>query len=378
MTSKVKIRKPFFLIMVYGPWGSEPYSSAETLREAKATALAASKKKPHNEYVVEIEPGGFDNPIYKGGKAVRMTKMTSGRGERRRVVARIRKSTGRDPSGRSVKAAAHARKASECVSRGRAAEDAGMFSSAAVWYGKAASHYAKAAGPHSTRARLWAKRAKDVKRPAGKRQMGTTYRGERKAWHRDPSKRRIVHGRAVHHETASHHASASKREDKTEYILHWYSRENIGAPTRHESRWFGPSHFPRAKREAEEFCDRSESKRFIRLERLTDRDPAMHKRSHHRAKKARALRVTDDLKFYSRGAARRPKIAKRRRLQTDLYVVVNRRTRLILGHVKASWLGEAEKRAKLKFGPHTEVWTTSSRRIVGSPFTRAGRTGRYS
>jgi hypothetical protein len=367
------IRKPFYLIMVYGRWGSEPHSNASTLKEAKAKALAASKRDPKNEYVVEIEPGGFDNPIYKGGKSLRMTKMRSGRLQRRKSVVRmgLRKKVGRDP-GRKTKAAAHGQKASEYVRRGRAAEDEGMFSSAAVWYGKAAAHYAKAAGPHSTRARLWAKRAKDVKRPAGKRQMGTTYRGERKAWHRDPSKRRIVHGRAVRHETASHHASASKREDKTEYILHWYSRENIGAPTRHESRWFGSSHFPRAKREAEEFCDRSESKRFIRLERLTDRDPAMHKRSHHRAKKARALRVTDDLKFYSRGAARRPKIAKRRRLQTDLYVVVGKNG-LIVGHVKGTWLGEAERRAKLKFGPHAHVWTTSSRRVVGAPFTRAGR-----
>jgi len=379
------IRKPFYLIMVYGRWGSEPHSNASTLKEAKAKALAASKRDPKNEYVVEIEPGGFDNPIYKGGKSLRMTKMRSGRLQRRKSVARmgLRKKVGRDP-GRKTKSASHGQKASEYVRRGRAAEDEGMFSSAAVWYGKAAAHYAKAYGPHHLRARLWAKRAKDVKgwtrassgvdtwRP--KREMGTTYRGERKAWHRDPgrdfgdepghtresyetlwrqarqaekakdylkasrlyerladifpddhprgvmfrrratvlasgtariraylkearekyahrkkrsaayyakktkksrdpSKRRIVHGRAVRQETASHHAPASKREDKTEYILHWYSRENIGAPTRYESRWFGPSNFQKAKREAEESCDRSESKRFIRLERLTDRDP---------------------------------------------------------------------------------------------------------
>jgi len=383
------IRKPFYLIMVYGRWGSEPHSNASTLKEAKAKALAASKRDPKNEYVVEIEPGGFDNPIYKGGKSLRMTKMRSGRLQRRKSVARmgLRKKVGRDP-GRKTKSASHGQKASEYVRRGRAAEDEGMFSSAAVWYGKAAAHYAKAYGPHHLRARLWAKRAKDVKgwtrassgvdtwRP--KREMGTTYRGERKAWHRDPvsktekrairfklrgahyagylkgeaphkkdgprdaalrrwlkkeglpykgsstnlasrilrskiplttrqeqyltnwifhladyqtyrssvfrdpSKRRIVHGRAVRQETASHHAPASKREDKTEYILHWYSRENIGAPTRYESRWFGPSNFQRAKREAEESCDRSESKRFIRLERLTDRGPArdMTRRQH--------------------------------------------------------------------------------------------------
>ena len=58
----------FFLIMVYGDWGSECYSSVEgTLEEAMAQAQKASAQDPKNEYCVEIEPGGFDNPLYKGG-----------------------------------------------------------------------------------------------------------------------------------------------------------------------------------------------------------------------------------------------------------------------------------------------------------------------
>ena len=67
----------------------------------------------------------------------------------------------------------HGRKASEFTDRGRKAEMAGYFSSAAVWYRKAAVEWKKAGSP--TRARLWAARAKDIK--TGGRQMGTLYRG---------------------------------------------------------------------------------------------------------------------------------------------------------------------------------------------------------
>ena len=57
-------------IFVYGAWGSELYSTAATLKEAKAKAQSASLKEPKNEYCVELDPGGFDNPLYKGGRQV--------------------------------------------------------------------------------------------------------------------------------------------------------------------------------------------------------------------------------------------------------------------------------------------------------------------
>jgi len=60
----------FFLIMVYGSWGSEPYGHSSTLAEAKARAKAASKKDPKNEYSVELEPDDPTNPLYKNGRQI--------------------------------------------------------------------------------------------------------------------------------------------------------------------------------------------------------------------------------------------------------------------------------------------------------------------
>ena len=62
------------LIMAYGSWGCELETTADTVEDAKAKALAASIKNPKNEYCVEIEPGGFKNPLYKNGK--RLDKST--------------------------------------------------------------------------------------------------------------------------------------------------------------------------------------------------------------------------------------------------------------------------------------------------------------
>lgn len=64
------LTKRIFLIMVYGRWGSEPYGTAKTLVMAKRKAKAASQKDTKNEYCVEIEPGGFENPLYKNGRQI--------------------------------------------------------------------------------------------------------------------------------------------------------------------------------------------------------------------------------------------------------------------------------------------------------------------
>lgn len=58
------------LIMTYGSWGSELHTTKNTLEEAKECARLASIKDPRNEYVVELEPGGFDNPMYKAGEKI--------------------------------------------------------------------------------------------------------------------------------------------------------------------------------------------------------------------------------------------------------------------------------------------------------------------
>lgn len=58
------------LIFVYGSWGSECYASATNMEDAHKKALAASVKDPKNEYCIELEPGGFGNPLYKGGVKV--------------------------------------------------------------------------------------------------------------------------------------------------------------------------------------------------------------------------------------------------------------------------------------------------------------------
>jgi hypothetical protein len=100
------------------------------------------------------------------------------------VVAR---ESSRDPDrSRLSKASAYARQAAEYVQLGRDAEAEGMFVMASIWYAKAAARYAKSGGRNAARARLWARRAADVK---GARAMGTTYRGEKKAWHRDPTRK---------------------------------------------------------------------------------------------------------------------------------------------------------------------------------------------
>lgn len=71
-----------YLVMVYyrrssffseGP-DSELWSSALTLREAKAVARKASREYPHDEFSVEgeeFEPGGWTNPLYRAGKKMR-------------------------------------------------------------------------------------------------------------------------------------------------------------------------------------------------------------------------------------------------------------------------------------------------------------------
>lgn len=61
------MRNTLILIFVYGSWGSELHSTADTLEAAKAVALKASAADPKNEYCVEIDPGGPDSPLYKGG-----------------------------------------------------------------------------------------------------------------------------------------------------------------------------------------------------------------------------------------------------------------------------------------------------------------------
>lgn len=62
--------KSGFLVMVYGSWGSEPYSVEKDLETAKAKAQRASSADPKNEYCVELEPGGFDSFVYKNGRQI--------------------------------------------------------------------------------------------------------------------------------------------------------------------------------------------------------------------------------------------------------------------------------------------------------------------
>ena len=59
-----------FMIVVYGSWGSEPYSFADTLEQAKAVAKTASAKDRRNEYCVEVDPGALDNPLYFRGEQI--------------------------------------------------------------------------------------------------------------------------------------------------------------------------------------------------------------------------------------------------------------------------------------------------------------------
>ena len=55
------------LINVYGSWGSKLQDTAKTMKEALDKAQKASAKDPKNEYCVEAEPSGFDNPLFKAG-----------------------------------------------------------------------------------------------------------------------------------------------------------------------------------------------------------------------------------------------------------------------------------------------------------------------
>ena len=58
------------LIMVYGSWGSETYSSENTLDEALIKAQQASAKDPKNEYCVGLGPGDWSNPLFKNGEQI--------------------------------------------------------------------------------------------------------------------------------------------------------------------------------------------------------------------------------------------------------------------------------------------------------------------
>lgn len=62
-----KRRSDLFFIYTYGHWGSEVHTTKNTLEEAEEEARLASIKNPHDEYEVNIEPGSFDNPVYKNG-----------------------------------------------------------------------------------------------------------------------------------------------------------------------------------------------------------------------------------------------------------------------------------------------------------------------
>lgn len=55
------------LIFTYGAWGSELYSTADSLEEAVAMAEKASGEDPKNEYCVELDPGAYENPLFKNG-----------------------------------------------------------------------------------------------------------------------------------------------------------------------------------------------------------------------------------------------------------------------------------------------------------------------
>lgn len=79
----------------------------------------------------------------------------------------------RDSSTRESRKRSAGRKATEYTRKGLAAEKEGAFSTAGVWFAKAARQW-KLAG-NDTRARLWERRAKDVR---GERRMGTTFRGK--------------------------------------------------------------------------------------------------------------------------------------------------------------------------------------------------------
>lgn len=85
--------------------------------------------------------------------------------------------------GASAFAASTVKKAAEFVARGREAELAGHFATAATWYKKAGVAYEKAG--NSTRARLWKARGADVNARGG-RKMGSLHRGT-KAWEKRPA-----------------------------------------------------------------------------------------------------------------------------------------------------------------------------------------------
>lgn len=63
----IKRRSDLFFLHVYGSWGSEIHTTKTTLEEAEEEARSASIKNPRYEYEVSVEPGGFNNPVYKNG-----------------------------------------------------------------------------------------------------------------------------------------------------------------------------------------------------------------------------------------------------------------------------------------------------------------------
>lgn len=76
------------LVMVYGNWGSEPYGFYKTFEEALQKAQEGSKGDLTNEYVIELEPGGFDSYIFKNGIQIqgpRKEQARTTRSKRRRT-----------------------------------------------------------------------------------------------------------------------------------------------------------------------------------------------------------------------------------------------------------------------------------------------------
>jgi hypothetical protein len=99
--------------------------------------------------------------------------------------------------------------------------------------------------------------------------------------------------------------------------------------------------------------------------KLRQRDPAMHRYSRHRTIKARRKAQMASLTPFIKGYLERP-LRKRTKLKTERYHVVDTRS-IVVGHVKATWLGEAERRARLKFGygAHAYVETPGKPKAVG-------------
>lgn len=82
------------------------------------------------------------------------------------------------------------------------------------------------------------------------------------------------------------------------------------------------------------------------LARKRSRDPVSHVQA--RLARARTKARVQKLKTVW------PKLHKRTKIESDRYEVVV--DGVVVGHVKATWLGAAERLAKLKFGPRAFVW----------------------